>query len=101
MRNASICMLIMLVLSGCSYFQIRRPIIEQGNVITSENVGKLHPGMSEAEVIEAMGTPVLSNIFTPERMEYVYTMKERTEPLVQKRVTCLFSSGRLVRVEKS
>jgi outer membrane protein assembly factor BamE len=95
-----ICMLMIFMLSGCSFFQIRRPIIEQGNVITNESVSRLHTGMSPAAVAEVMGTPVLSNILTPNRMEYIYTYQDRTNPRIVKRVSLIFSNGSLVRIEK-
>lgn len=98
MRNSFICLLMMLVLSSCSYFSIRRPIIEQGNIITTEEVSKLHPGMTEAQVIEIMGEPVLENIFTPNRMEYVYTYQNGIQPRTEKRVTLFFKQGRLQEV---
>jgi outer membrane protein assembly factor BamE len=100
MHKSFICLLMMLILSGCSFFQVRKPIIEQGNIITSENAGRLHTGMSPEEVKEVMGTPVLSNIFTANRMEYVYTYQERTNPRITKRVICVFSGGRLVGIQR-
>ena len=100
MHKRLICLLMMLVLTGCTYFQIRRPVIEQGNIITSENVGRLHPGMTPDQVVDVMGTPVLSNIFTTDRMEYIYTYKDRTYPLVTKRVVCVFSGGRLIGIQR-
>lgn len=95
MFRSLICMMLMLVLAGCSFFQVRKPIIEQGNIITSDNVGRLHTGMTPAEVVDVMGTPVLSNILTPDRMEYIYTYQDRDNPRITKRVVLIFSNGRL------
>jgi len=89
------------MLSSCSFFQLRRPIIEQGNIITNESVNRLHIGMSPAEVADVMGAPVLSNSLTPNRMEYIYTYQDRTNPIVVKRVICLFSNGRLSKIERT
>jgi outer membrane protein assembly factor BamE len=100
MRTSLICLMMMTLLTGCSYFQIRKPIIEQGNIITSENTDRLRPGMSPSQVTEIMGAPVTSNIFTPDRMAYVYTYQDRTNPLVMKRVICIFSNGRLRTIQR-
>lgn len=100
MYKSVICILMMLVLSSCSFLSIRKPIIEQGNIITEESTSKLHTGMSEAEVIRIMGAPVLSNILTPNRMEYVYTYQSGKDPRTEKRVTLLFSQGRLQEIQK-
>lgn len=96
-----ICMLLVLTLTSCSFFQIRRPIIEQGNIITNENVSKLHKGMSPTQVVDIMGSPVLANILTPNRIVYVYTYQDRTNPRITKRVTCVFINGSLKEIQRS
>lgn len=95
-----ICIFMMLILSSCSYFQIRRPVIEQGNIITEEAINQLHTGMSQDQVIGIMGAPVLSNILTPNRMEYVYTYQSGTNPRVEKRVSLIFNQGRVQEIVK-
>ncbi|VVC76378.1 Outer membrane protein assembly factor BamE [Aquicella siphonis] len=99
MYKSLVCILMMLVLAGCSFFQIRKPIIEQGNIITNEAVSQLHTGMSSDQVIAIMGTPVVANILTPNRMEYVYTYQDGMSPRKEKHVTCLFEQGRLKEIQ--
>jgi outer membrane protein assembly factor BamE len=91
--------LLMLGLSGCGI--VHRPDIEQGNIITSEMVNQLHPGMSEMEVREVMGNAVLVNIFTPNRLDYVYTYQPGNGIRKEKRVTCIFVHGRLREIIRS
>src|SRR5579885_2165020 len=95
MYKSIVCLLIMLTLTSCSFFSVRKPIIEQGNIITDESVRKLHTGMTPPQVVEIMGTPVLANIFTPNRMEYVFTYQDGNAPRKETRVTCIFDKGRL------
>ncbi len=86
------CCLILATLTSCSW--IHHTEIIQGNTITPEMVNELHTGMTESEVKETMGTPVLMNIFTPSRMEYVYTYQlGRTHK--EKRVVLLLNNGRV------
>lgn len=94
-----VCLLMLASLTGCSYLHIRRPIIEQGNVITQEDTSKLHKGMTPNEVVAVMGSPVLTNILTPNRMEYVYTYDDGTGKYVEKHVSCVFEGGRLQVIE--
>lgn len=101
MYKKIICLLMLVMVSSCSYFQIRRPIIEQGNIITDEDVSQLHPGMSHNQVVEIMGTPVLVNMFTPDREEYIYTYKDRANPRIVKRLICLFRNGSLQSIQRS
>lgn len=85
------CLLMMFSLSACTF--ITKPTIEQGNIIKPEMVRQLRPGMSEAEVKTIMGTPVLINVFTPQRIEYIYTLQKGNRPRIQKQVTILFENG--------
>ncbi len=88
------------LLSGC-FLRPHKMDIQQGNVITLEEVSKLKLGMSEAQVRDVMGTPVLINIFTPNRMEYVYTFQPGHKKKKKKRVSCIFESGRLRDIKQS
>lgn len=85
-------------LSGCSFLQTHRIDIEQGNVFTQADINKLHPGMSQDQVKEIMGSPMLINIFSPNRIDYVYTFQSGHKEMQEKRVTCLFENGRLRQV---
>jgi outer membrane protein assembly factor BamE len=96
-----ICALIILTLSSCSFLHVRKPIIQQGNIITTEDVSRLHPGMSPQQVAEIMGQPVLNNVFASNRIEYVYTYEDGSNPRLDKRLVCVFSNGRLVEILRS
>lgn len=101
MFKSLISILIMVLLStSCSYFQIRKPIIEQGNIISDTAVSELHSGMSLEQVTAIMGTPILSNILAPQRVEYIYTYQDGTNPRTIKRVTCIFDNGVLQTIQR-
>lgn len=79
-------------LTGCLQ---KIPII-QGNIITPEDVSRLHVGMGEEQVKDIMGTPVLINLFTPNRAEYVYTYALGSSGRrCETRLTLIFINGRL------
>lgn len=88
------------LLSGC-FLRPHKMDIVQGNVFTQEEVSKLKLGMTEGQVKDIMGTPVLINIFTPNRVEYVYTFQPGYQPRQEKRVSCIFESGRLRDIKQS
>lgn len=90
--------LIAFILSGCTVFRIHKMDIEQGNIILQEKVDKLQPGMSESEVKEIMGQPVLVNVFSPNRIEYVYTNQIAYHRMYTRRVTCIFKNNILKEV---
>ncbi len=81
----------LLMLSGC----IHKMDIEQGNIITPEMVAKLHTGMTEEQVKNIMGSPMLVNTFDDNRIDYVYTYKPAHGSITEKSMTLTFRNRRL------
>ena len=73
--------------------------IQQGNVISQEQVNKLEPGMSKRQVRYLMGTPMLVDTFHQDRWDYVFTMKKGGGKLVKKRDALYFVDDQLSRIE--
>ena len=101
MVRQMLCAILILSLTGCGFFQIRRPIIIQGNEITKANASQLRTGMTPEEVIAIMGTPVIVHTFTANRIEYAYTYNNGSKLTSEKHVTCIFNNNRLTHVETS
>lgn len=99
MYKSIICLFIFLSLSSCAF--VHKPEIEQGNIITADMVNRLHTGMSEGQVKEVMGNPILVNIFSPQRMEFVYTYQKGNATRREQRISCLFKNGRLVDIQRT
>ena len=89
-----------LLLFGCSHFHAYRPSVEQGNIITTEMVNQLHTGMTQKQVENIMGEPILKDTFHDNRVNYVYTFKSKQGKTSQKRVTLIFSKGKVIKIEK-
>jgi len=86
-------------LTGCASFSFPyRPDIQQGNIITSKTIARLHPGMSQHEVIFLLGSPLLRDPFHPERWDYFYSLKTAGTKLVQRRATLYFHDQQLERI---
>jgi outer membrane protein assembly factor BamE len=58
------------VLGGCIY----RPNIQQGNLLSTEDVDKVTVGMTRSQVRYLLGTPMVSDPFAPQRWDYVYRL---------------------------
>jgi len=104
-------------LSGCSYIDtdidtsklfdqtidkiplIYRPEVQQGNVITQENIDKLNPGMSKRQVRHVMGSPVLIDVFHKERWDYIYTIGEGSYIDEKQHVSLFFEKNVLTNIE--
>jgi outer membrane protein assembly factor BamE len=77
---------------------IYRPTIQQGNVVTQEQVNELQPGMSKRQVRFLLGSPMLTDVFHANRWDYAFTLGEGSTPSEFRRVTVFFEDDRLVRI---
>lgn len=92
-----------LALGACSAPSLVRPFrmdIQQGNYVSQEMVSQLKPGMSKAQVRFVMGTPLVTDIFHPDRWYYVFYNQPGYGKGEERRITVVFDKqGRLLRVE--
>lgn len=87
-----------LVLSGCASW-VHKNDVEQGNIVSPEDVSRLHKGMTESQVIALLGSPMLVNVFTAHRMDYVYTQQKGHHPMTEKQLNLIFANGRLQSIQ--
>ena len=96
MKNLISLVLISFLLSGC----VHKRDIMQGNIIKQEDVARLHTGMTEGQVREVMGDPVLVNVFTPNQLNYVYTFEPGHQKMTEKRLIIIFKGGRVKEIQQ-
>lgn len=85
--------LVILTLSACSKDKIPgvyRIDIQQGNQVTQEMLSKLEPGMTKSQVSFVMGTPMLIDVFHPNRWDYIYSYHPGNGDREQRRITLYF-----------
>ena len=46
--------------------------IQQGNFVSQDMVSQLKPGMTKEQVRFVLGTPLVTDIFHPDRWDYLY-----------------------------
>ena len=73
--------------------------VQQGNVITQEQVDLLRPGMEQRQVQHILGTPLVTDPFHPQRWDYPYQFKPGGKEPEITRFTVFFEEGRLQRTE--
>jgi len=72
--------------------------IQQGNVVTSDMLLKLRPGMTKSQVKFIMGTPLLVDSFRTNRWDYFYQLRKQGKIVSQRRVILDFENDLLKRV---
>lgn len=71
----------------------------QGNVVTSEQLQALRPGMPREQVRNILGTPLLASAFHADRWDYVFTFRRQGQEPQQRKVTVYFRQDALERVQ--
>ena len=77
---------------------IYRPTIQQGNVVTQEQVNQLKPGMSRRQVRFILGSPTLKDAFHRDRWDYPYTQGVGSTPSEYRYLSLFFENDRLTRI---
>ncbi len=91
----TLCFAIVL-LTGCTHHLDS----QQGNIISSKTVQELRVGMSQAQVENILGSPVLVQSFN-DRISYVYSWRSDETPYHTKSLVLYFSNGRLTRYQSN
>ncbi len=73
--------------------------IVQGNVLTAEQLARVKPGMGRTQVRDALGTPLLTDVFHSDRWDYVFTLDRQGVPAQRRSVTAWFKNDRLERID--
>lgn len=96
MQRILISLIIPFLLTACAH----KIDIQQGNVVTEEQLSLLKPGMTRNQVRQLIGSPMLTDPFHAHRWDYYYSMKPGREPEVRYRATIFFSNDSLLRIER-
>ena len=73
--------------------------IVQGNVVTSEQVARVVPGMTRQQVRDTLGSPLLTDLFHADRWDYLFMLDRGGTPLKRLDVTIYFADEKVARVE--
>ncbi|MEZ5453054.1 MAG: outer membrane protein assembly factor BamE [Thiothrix sp.] len=79
-----------ILLAGCNTYKME---IQQGNYISREALATVRPGMSEAQVREVLGTPLLVDDFHKSRWDYVFYLHSPGQPPQRSSATVFFQNG--------
>lgn len=104
---AAVVVLAALLAGGCAsrpsersgLLQPYRFSIPQGNYVTREMLAQVKPGMTPEQVRFALGTPLVTDTFHPDRWEYVFRYQYASGRTELRHATVFFADGKLARVE--
>ncbi len=90
---------LLLLLSGCTNFDIHRIDIQQGNLVTQDQLAKIKPGMSRGDVRGLLGTPLLQDVYHANRWDYFFSMAPGGKVTEKHHITIFFENDKVSKVE--
>ena len=82
--------------TSCSFPEMYKVVISQGNLVDQEMIDKLEVGMTESQVKFVMGTPLISDTFYPNRWDYFTSVTQGETIYTNQKITLLFEDNQLV-----
>ncbi|WP_418140740.1 outer membrane protein assembly factor BamE [Marinobacter sp. MA] len=79
-------LILTLVLSGCVFPGVYKINVQQGNIVTDEELTQLTEGLPRSQVHAVMGTPLMLNPVDPSREYYVYTFQREGGDIQEQRI---------------
>ena len=76
-----------------------KPDVIQGNVVTTEQISQVKPGMSKAQVKEILGSPLITDPFHADRWDYVFTLKRQGFDDQQRAFAVLFDKDQVQKID--
>lgn len=73
--------------------------LPQGNYLTREMLGQVKLGMTRDQVRFALGSPLLTDVFLPDRWNYVFRYQHANGSAETRRVVIVFRNDRVAQVE--
>jgi outer membrane protein assembly factor BamE len=73
--------------------------INQGNYLSQDMVDKLKVGMTQTQVRQVLGTPLVASPFRPDRWDYVYEYTRQGRVAEHRNFTVWFADAKVARWE--
>src|SRR5919107_5574903 len=78
-------------------FGVYKIDINQGNYLSQDTVDKLKVGMTQTQVRQLLGTPLLTSPFRPDRWDYIYEYTRQGKVVEHRNFTVWFDDSMLAR----
>jgi len=85
--------------SRSGIFEPHRIDLPQGNYLTGQMLDKVQPGMSPEQVRFALGSPLLIDVFEPDRWNYIFRYLHANGDAELRRVIVVFENGRVAKID--
>ena len=80
-------------------FGVYKMDVNQGNYLSQDMVDKLKVGMTQAQVKQVLGTPLVASPFRADRWDYIYEYSQQGRVTEHRTFTVWFADSKLARWE--
>ncbi len=87
-------LLLVTFLAGCVFPGVYKINVQQGNILSEEELVQLEKGMTRDQVHSVLGTPLMLNPADLSREYYVYTFQEAGGDIREQRVIVYYDADR-------
>ncbi|MDI9244370.1 outer membrane protein assembly factor BamE [Marinobacter sp. CHS3-4] len=88
-----------LLMTGCVFPGVYKINVQQGNILTDEELTSLSEGMSRRQVHSVLGTPLMINPVDLSREYYIYTFQRGGGEIEEQRVIVYYENDRFSHYE--
>ncbi|MBO6849076.1 MAG: outer membrane protein assembly factor BamE [Marinobacter sp.] len=92
-------LILTLIMTGCAFPGVYKINVQQGNILTDEELTSLSEGMSRSQVHSVLGSPLMLNPVDPSREYYIYTFQRRGGDIEEQRVIVYYDNNQFSHYE--
>lgn len=92
-------LILTLIMAGCAFPGVYKINVQQGNIVTDEELTALTEGMPRSQVHAVMGTPLMLNPIDSSREYYVYTFQRRGGEIQEQRIIVYYNDDQFSHYE--
>ncbi|MBD3657925.1 MULTISPECIES: outer membrane protein assembly factor BamE [Marinobacter] len=87
-------LILTLIMAGCAFPGVYKINVQQGNILTEEELTQLAAGMSRSQVHSVLGTPIMISPVDPSQEYYIYTFQKGGGDIREQRVVVYYENDR-------
>ena len=100
LKQFSSSLLILFLVFSCSLPRVYEVVVSQGNLIDQDMMEKLEIGMTESQVKYVLGSPLITDTFTPNRWDYYTSVTQGDKKFTEKKLALYFEDKKLIKWEE-
>lgn len=92
-------LILTLIMTGCVFPGVYKINVQQGNIVTDEELTALTAGMPRSQVHALMGTPLMLNPVDTSREYYIYTFQRSGGDIEEQRIIVYYNDDQFSHYE--